>query len=251
MILYEYPFHERIRTYLRLEHLFARLGQLLPRDDALDHHFALVTIFEVMDVTTRADLKSDLLKDLDRQKSRMAAYRGNPAISEASLDLMLGHLEQAFAQLSQQHSKPGHDLIEIEWLMAIRSRAVIPAGTCSFDLPAYHAWQHLPPEQRRHDLAHWTGSLAPLAQAVALLLQILRDSGKPQKIMATAGQFQQTLPQGRGFQLLRLRIDGSLQLVPEISGNRLMVSVRLMRHGDDGRLHLAREDVPLELALCA
>ena len=69
--------------------------------------------------------------------------------------------------------------------------------------------------------------------------------------MATAGQFQQGLPQGRAFQLLRLRIDESLQLIPEISGNRMVVSVRLMRHEADGKLHLAREDAPLELALCA
>ena len=251
MILYEYPFHERIRTYLRLEHLFARLGQLLPRTEALDHHFALITLFEVLDVSSRADLKSDALKDLEKQKAHIAAYRGNPAISEASLDGMLSRLEQVFAALNQQLGKPGHELAEQEWLMAIRSRAVIPAGTCSFDLPAYHAWQHRPAEARRDDLMRWIGSLAPLAQAVALLLQILRDSGKPQKVMATAGQFQQTLPQGRAFQLLRLRIDESLHLVPEISGNRLMVSVRLMRHEADGKLHAAREDAPLELALCA
>ena len=62
MILYEYPFNERIRTYLRLEHLFGRLGQLLARDAPLDHHFALITIFEVMDVTSRADLKSEVLR---------------------------------------------------------------------------------------------------------------------------------------------------------------------------------------------
>ncbi len=56
MILYEYPFNERIRTYLRLEHLFRRLGDLVPADAALSHHYALVTIFEVMDVAARADL---------------------------------------------------------------------------------------------------------------------------------------------------------------------------------------------------
>ncbi|MGL4807482.1 MAG: cell division protein ZapD, partial [Giesbergeria sp.] len=39
MILYEYPFNERIRTYLRLEHLFRRLGELIPRTHPLDHHF--------------------------------------------------------------------------------------------------------------------------------------------------------------------------------------------------------------------
>ena len=251
MILYEYPFHERIRTYLRLEHLFTRLGQLLPRTEAVDHHFALITLFEVLDVCSRADLKSDALKDLEKQKAHLTAYRGNPAISEASLEAMLDRLEQVFAQLNQQLGKPGHELAEREWLMAIRSRAVIPAGTCSIDLPAYHAWQHRPAEARRHDLMRWVGSLAPLGQAIALLLQLLRDSGKPQKIMATAGQFQQGLPQGRAFQLLRLRIDESLQLIPEISGNRMVVSVRLMRHEADGKLHAAREDAPLELALCA
>ena len=69
MILYEYPFNERIRTYLRLEHLFRRLGELAARDTPTDHHYAITTIFEVMDVAARADLKMDVLKDLEKQKA--------------------------------------------------------------------------------------------------------------------------------------------------------------------------------------
>ena len=80
---------------------------------------------------------------------------------------------------------------------------------------------------------------------------MLRDSGSPQKVMATGGQLQQALPQGRTFQLLRLRINPALGLVPEISGNRLMVSVRRMRQGDDHRPHPFTEDVAFELALCS
>src|SRR5690349_25150687 len=86
VILYEYPFNERIRTYLRLEHLFRRLGELVPREHPIDHHYALATIFEVMDVAARADLKADVMKDLDRQRGVLAGYRGNPAVSEAVLD---------------------------------------------------------------------------------------------------------------------------------------------------------------------
>ncbi|MCL1962574.1 MAG: cell division protein ZapD [Desulfovibrionaceae bacterium] len=250
MILYEYPFNERIRTYLRLEHLFARLHQLLPRNAPLDHHFALMTIFDAVDVTGRADLKSDILKDLEKQKARMAAFRGNPSISEASLNAVLERLDDTSAQLSQQFGKPGLELADNEWLMAVRSRAVIAAGTCSFDLPAYHAWQHRPSGARRADLEQWISTLVPMANGIGLLLQILRDWGSPQKVMTIGGQFQQLLPQDRIFQLLRLRIDESLELVPEISGNRLMASVRLMRHEPDGKLHPAHEDAPLELALC-
>ena len=76
MILYEYPFNERIRTYLRLEHLFLRLAELMTRESPLDHHFAIATMFEVMDVGARADLKSDVLKLANKglyaeQKSRV------------------------------------------------------------------------------------------------------------------------------------------------------------------------------------
>jgi cell division protein ZapD len=251
VILYEYPFNERIRTYLRLEHLFGRLSQLMARDAPLDHHFALITLFDVMDVTSRADLKSELLKDLEKQKMHFAAFRGNPAISESLLNTVLGRLDEAFNQFNQQHGKPSHEWLDNEWLMGVRGRAAIPAGTCSFDLPAYHAWQHRLPAARRADLAQWTSALTPMASAIVLLLQILRDSGSPQKVMAVDGQFQQMLPQGRTFQLLRVHIDESLNLAPEISGNRLMASVRLMRHETDGKLSPVREDVPLELALCA
>ena len=85
-MLYEHPFHESIRAMLRLEHLFERLAELMVRDAAIDHHFALATIFEVMDVGSRADLKSDLLKELERHKTQLQSYRGHPNISEQALD---------------------------------------------------------------------------------------------------------------------------------------------------------------------
>ena len=251
MILYEYPFNERIRTYLRLEHLFVRLTKLVARDSALDHHYALATIFEVMDVGARADLKSDVLKDLDKQKQILGAYRGNPSISEGALDQVIARLDHCFSALNGLPGKAGQSLTENDWLMSIRSRVGIPGGTCEFDLPAYYAWQHGTPLQRRADLERWTATLAPLADSIQVLLKLLRDSGAPQKVMAIGGQFQQNLPQGRTFQLLRLTLDPQLGLIPEISGNRLMVSIRLMRHEDDDRLHACLQDATFELTLCS
>lgn len=251
MILYEYPFNERIRTYLRLEHLFRRLGELVPRDHPVDHHYALATIFEVMDVAARADLKSDVMKDLEKQKAALNSYRGNPAIAEGVLDDVVAKLDRCFAELNSMPGKAGQSLTENEWLMSIRSRVGIPGGTCEFDLPAYYAWQHLDPETRRADLTRWAQALGPAAEAIHILLKLLRDSGAPQKVMAANGQYQQTLPQGRTFQLLRLRIDPAQGLVPEISGNRLMVSVRLMRQGGDDRLHASTDNASFELTLCS
>ncbi|MBB6561127.1 cell division protein ZapD [Acidovorax soli] len=251
MILYEYPFNERLRTYLRLEQLFRRLGELIPRSHALDHHFALVTIFEIMDVAARADLKADVLKDIEKHKHQLEGYRGNPSISEAALETVITQLDHCFTALNTQSGKSGHALTENDWLMSIRSRVGIPGGTCGFDLPAYYAWQHRDVAYRQNALQEWASTLAPMAESIYVLLKLLRDSGVPQKVAAERGQFQQNLPQGRTFQLLRLRMDPTLGLIPEISGNRLIVSVRLMRQEADGRLHSCTEDAAFELTLCA
>jgi cell division protein ZapD len=252
VIVYEYPFNERARTYLRLEHLFERLGVLLSRESALDHHYAFATVFEIIEVGSRSDLKSEILKDIEKHKQHFNAYRGNPAIAEEALDEVVSQLEHAFADLVGQSGKAGAALNDNEWVVSVRSRIGIPGGTCEFDLPAYYHWQHYGVDKRRTDLTRWASTLWPLAQCVNLLLKLTRDTGAAQKVMASAGQYQQTLPQGRSFQLLRLRIDPSRGLIPEISGNRLMVSVRLLREAGEDKLPVVtNEDASFELTLCS
>lgn len=251
MVRYEYPLNEGIRTMLRLEQLFDRLGQLVTRESALDHHYAIATLFEIVDVASRADLKSDLLKELERHKGLLAAFRGNPGVSEAALNAVLGKIDHAFNELNTLPGKAGQALSANDFLMSIRSRISIPGGTCEFDLPAYFAWQQRDPARRRADLLQWIASVMPLAEALNVLLGLLRDSGAPQRVVARGGQFQQSLPQGRTFHLLRVRVDESLELVPEISGHRLIVSIRLMRPDAEGRLKPVSEDQAFELTLCA
>lgn len=251
MILYEYPLNERIRTYLRLEHLFGRLRELVIGNSPTDHHFALATIFEVVDVCGRADLKSEVLKDIERQRQVLKAFRGNPAIAEEALNQVISELDTCYDGLNAVLGKMGQSLTENEWLMGIRSRVAIPGGTCNFDLPAYYFWLHKDAATRRTDLLGWAATLAPMRDALNLLLKLLRESGAPQKVFASNGSFQQNLPQGRTFQLLRLRIDPALDLIPEISGNRLMFSIRLLRMEADGRPHAKAQDASLELTLCS
>ena len=235
---------------LRLEHLFGRLDDLVQRDPAMDHHFALATMFEIMDVASRADLKSDLLKELERHKAQLLVYRGHPSIAESVLDATIGRVEHAHAGLNQLAGKAGNALASHEWLMSIRSRISIPGGTCAFDLPAYYAWQQHGPTRRRAELQGWTAQLAPLGEAIRVLISLLRDSGVPQRMVAMGGQYQQSLPQGRSYHLMRVRFDAADGLVPEITGHRLMVSVRMMKADAEGRLRASLADTAFELTLC-
>jgi cell division protein ZapD len=249
LIVYEYPFNERIRTLLRLEDLYEKFKFFVNQEHPLQHHVALATIFDMLEVAGRADLKSDLLQELERQKQSLMSYRSNPAVVAETLDAVLAELDTVSNALAKAQGKTGQNVRDNEWLMSIRGRTIIPGGACEFDLPSYYAWQQRPAQQRYADIVNWFAPLAPLFDALALVLRLLRDSGGPVKMIASAGSYQQML-QGKAFQMLRLAIDGSLGAIPEISANKYMLWVRFTSQGGDLKPKPLEDDVPFELTLC-
>jgi cell division protein ZapD len=249
VITYEYPLNERVRTLLRLEDLYERVGHFLSRDDAHDHHACLTGIFEILEVASRADLKSDLLQELDRQRTFLEALRSNPAISEDKLNGVLSEIDAAFSALHAASGKTGQVLRENEWLMAIKQRAGIPGGTSEFDLPSYHAWLHHDVARRREDLSTWLKPLVPVHSAFAIVLRVLRESGRSSALIAFQGVYQQT-PAEKPAQMLRLSIASDLPCVPEISANKYALNVRFLLPEGVQRTRVYEHDVPFELAFC-
>lgn len=249
MIFYEHPFNERVRTFLRLEHLYARLEALALGESVTDHHFALVTLFEILEIAGRAELKTEVLKDLDKQKNILLSYRGNPAIDEAALSQTIDELDAAFHQLGQLVGRVGGQLGENDWLMSLRSRVSIPGGSCSFDLPAYHAWQQQPCDARQRDLQPWIQMLQPMREGVILLMRLIRASGTPLKMIAPGGQFQQYLQQGKPYHLMRVQFDKTQGVVPEISVNRLLIAIRFVKFSVMERPAQTSDDIAFELTL--
>ncbi|MET3132455.1 cell division protein ZapD [Oxalobacteraceae bacterium GrIS 1.11] len=249
MIVYEYPFNERIRTLLRLEDLYDKFKFFVHQEHPMQHHVALATIFDMLEVAGRADLKSDLLQELERQRQSLLGYRSNPNVAGDMLDAILAELDTVSGALVATQGKTGQNIRDNEWLMSIRGRTIIPGGACEFDLPSYFAWQKRSAEQRFSDILTWFGPLAPLFDALALVLRLLRDSGRPIKMIANAGSYQQML-QGKVYQMLRLSLDESLAAIPEISANKYMLWVRFTRQGGDMKPKPLEDDVPFELTLC-
>ena len=211
---------------------------------------ALLTLFEILEVAGRADLKSDLLQELERQKQVLLSFRNNPDISEEALSGVLRDIEQAAAALFSMTGRIGQYLRENEWLMSIKQRTGIPGGACEFDLPSYHYWLHRPAEERTGQLAGWTSPLYPLRDGSAIILRILRESGKPQGLQAPLGTFQQMLG-GKTAQMLRVRLEPGLPFVPEISANKYVLNIRFMaQNTEDNRPRAADWDVRFELTFC-
>jgi cell division protein ZapD len=250
LILYEYPFNERIRTLLRLEDLFERFTFFLTQEDPREHHAALTTLFEIAEVAGRTDLKADLMKELERQRQTLAPFRGNPGIEQEALESVLGEIEQTLAGLGQMQGKTGQHLADNEWLASIRSRTIIPGGTCRFDLPSYFAWQQNSAEERRGDIAKWVTPMLPLRDAATIVLRLARESGQASKVMAMQGSYQQMLS-GRTYQLMQVRVPSDTRLIPEASANKYMLWVRFTVQDGDLRPRAVDADIPFHLTLCS
>lgn len=249
MIVYEYPFNERIRTLLRLEDLYEKFLFFLHQEHPLQHHVALSTIFEMLEVAGRADLKSDLLQELERQKQTLLGFKSNPNVLPERLDAILSDVDRCSTALMAAQGKTGQNIRDNEWLMSIRGRTIIPGGACEFDLPSYYAWQHDATQQRFNDISKWFAPMMPLFDAISLVLRLLRESGRSAKTIAQAGSYQQML-QGKVYQMLRLTIDDALGAIPEISANKYMLWVRFTLQDGDMKPKSFENDVPFELTLC-
>jgi len=249
VITYEYPLNERVRTLLRLEDLYERVGHFLADTSPHGHHACLTGLFEIVEVASRADLKSDLLQELDRQRTFLEALRSNPAISEEKLNGVLREIESAFANLHATSGKTGQSLRENEWLMAIKQRVGIPGGTSEFDLPSYHHWLHHDAARRRADLEGWLKPMLPVHAALSIVLRVLRESGRTVSLMAFQGVYQQT-PAEKPAQMLRLMLADDLACVPEISANKYALNVRFLLPEGVQKTRVYDRDVPFDLAFC-
>jgi len=247
---YDYPFNERIRTLLRLEDLFTKVLHNIEGEQEFIHHCVLISIFQILDIIERAELKMDLLQELDRQKMVMNNLRGNPSIEEKVLNDLVADIENAARPLRNTPGKLGQSLRDNEWLMSIKQRSVIPGGVCEFDLPSYHYWLGLSSERRKHDLSVWMSPLMPLYDAIRIILHILRGSGATSNMTATNGAYQQMLGGAKPAQMLRVEISDDTPCFPEVSANKYAINIRFNSLDNAQRPRPCDSNIDFSLTLC-
>lgn len=250
MISYEFPLNEKVRTLLRLEDLFARMEHFTMHEHSMDHHAALITLFEILEVACRADLKSELLQELERQKRALSSLHNNPAIAEDALNAILAEIDQASADLFAMTGKIGQRLRENEWLMGIKQRAVMPGGTCEFDLPSYHYWRQQDDNSRRESLRTWLAPFLPIHAGLKIILRLLRENGKVLHLTAHQGAFQQ-MQGGRIAQILRVTMSRELACIPEVSANKYAINIRFIAADYAAKSTQFEQDVPFDLTFCS
>jgi cell division protein ZapD len=235
---------------MRLEDLFQRARYFSAKTEPNDHHAALNAMFEIAEIASRADLKSDLLQELERQRQLLSALRENPQVATETLDEFLSDIVTAATDLHAQSGRIGQHLRDNEWLMIIKQRMGIPGGVCEFDLPSYHFWLNLEGQARQRDLQAWLAPFLPIDEALGIVLRVLRDSGRSSRQVAYNGLFQLMLTASKVAQLLRIIVARDLPYVPEISANRYALNIRFVGFDIADRPRQIEQDVEFDLTFC-
>jgi len=249
VIVFEYPFNERIRAYLRLEYLFDRLFFFAREGDSRQHQVAVASLFDLLDACERTDVKSALLQDLERQRLALVGLREHPGVAQDALESMLREMEKVSAALAAP-GKTGQSLRENEWLTSLRGRLTVPGAATQVDMPSYYAWQHKSEAARCADLQNWIAPFIPLYDGLTLALRLLRESGRKTDVVAEAGAYQQMLG-GKQYQLLRVWVDRATGAFPEISANKYMVWIRFSTQDGEFKPQQVARDIPFQMTLCA
>lgn len=249
-LTFEYPLNERIRAFLRLEYLFEKVAHFLLQEDPWMSRVAVEGILDILTITTRGDIKTELLKELERNTNALNRMQCEPGVDLKTLEKMLDDLRRAISDLRESSGKIGQSLRQDGFLKSIAKRSSIPGGTCSFDIPHYHYWLRQPLALRQRRLNDWMRNLQPMNSGVALALSLARTSAEPREVTAAGGFFQEALNIQAPAQLVRVTLKDKDQLFPEISGYRNRFSIRFMSMEKAGQPTPWQKDTTFTLTCC-
>ena len=239
--LYEQPLNERVRTFLRLEYLFKQAGHHVKHGTEWDSRATLNCILEILSIFGNTNLKSEVLKELER-------HAGN---DPRQLTSLLDSITDRMDGLRQINGQIASELKNSEFLTSIRQRSAIPGGTCDFDLPAFHYWLQQPARKRTDDLYRWLGKFDAIGQAIQLIIRLTRESAELKPAIAEGGVYQQTLDPNLPFQLVRIALPATAPYYAELSGGRHRFTVRFLSFSAiEDRAQQTSQDVEFELACC-
>ncbi|HWK73046.1 MAG TPA: cell division protein ZapD [Povalibacter sp.] len=249
--VYEQPLNERMRTFLRLDFLYQQTLYHEERADSWSTRAAVNSLLEILAITARGDIRSEVLKELERQMAVMHEYGARPGVDGGRLKAVLSNLTRLRTELNSAGALFMQRLRDSEFLNAIKHRSAIPGGTCEFDLPDYRHWLDQPFAARAATFDGWMATIRPLCDAVTELLWLTREQARPRAETATGGVFQLTFERENPCQLLRITLPPRTGLFPEISGSHHRCSIRFMTSADvNSRPVQATEDVKFLLTTC-
>ncbi|HEY2037589.1 MAG TPA: cell division protein ZapD [Steroidobacteraceae bacterium] len=251
-LIFEQPLNERMRTFLRLDFLYSQALYHNETGSQWGTRAAVTSLIDILAIITRSDVRSDALKELERQLTSLGEFQSKPGVDTNRLKALITNLTRLRSELVNNAGVANlQPLKDSEFLNAIKHRSSIPGGTCEFDLPDYLYWLSQPDEIRVRAFNQWLTLLRPLCDAVSELIWLIRQNGRTRQETAQGGNFTITFDRENPLQLLRIVLPASMGLYPEVSGSHHRCNMRFLSwKGVGERATQADSDVKFLLTCC-
>jgi cell division protein ZapD len=237
-LIYEQPLSEKIRSYLRLEHLANQLQDNL----LIDHQQrCFYPLFSLCELTERCDYRSEVLKDIDRHLNLLCTDQAWPSIDPDSLPELVQYLQHA-REVLQRSERIGVQLKQDRFLCALRQRFAMPGACCNFDLPQLHFWLAKSWSERQQAYRDWISHFDALLSPIKVMLQLTRSTAEFTPALANGGFFQGDSNQP--LSLIRVRVGADNPCYPTISGHKNRYAIHFV-HFEQQR----HSDQPIEFML--
>ncbi len=251
-LIFEQPLNERMRTFLRLDFLYNQALYHNEKASQWGSRAAVGSLIDILAITTRSDVRSEVLKEIERHLSQLSEFENKAGVDSSRLRALINNLSRLRSALSAAGGTYVQPLRDSEFLAAIKHRSAIPGGTCEFDLPDYFYWLNQDAGSRTQAFNEWLALLRPLCDAVAEVLWLTRQNGRSRKeTAASGGTFTINFERDTPLQLLRICLPADAGIYPEISGSHHRCSVRFLRwNGLAARPSQAEGDISFQLITC-
>ncbi|MDE2052719.1 MAG: cell division protein ZapD [Gammaproteobacteria bacterium] len=251
-LVFEQPLNERMRTFLRLDFLYSQALYHNEMASQWGTRAAVTSLIDILAIISRSDVRSEALKELERQLTLLGEFQSKPGVDTNRLKSLIANLTRLRSELLNTGIASLQPLKDSEFLNSIKHRSSIPGGTCDFDLPDYLYWLSQPDEIRVRAFNQWLTLLRPLCDAVSELIWLIRQNGRTRQETAQGGNFTITFDRENPLQLLRIALPASTGLYPEVSGSHHRCNVRFLAwKGVSERPTQADSDVKFLLTCCA
>lgn len=251
LISYIHPLNERLRVFLRLSFLIQQAQHTIDGTSIYDSHITLRSLLDIINFVSQQDIKKEVLKELERIGHKLTPLQESPDIKHGTLSSILASLEKLRSELHAIKGPIANDLRENEFLKVVQQKANLAGGFSEFDPPLYCHWLLQPPERRIADLKDWFSCFETLYSAIALILNLIRESAVATIKTADNGNYQQTLDPKIPYQLLIVNLPADSPCYAEISGGKHRITIRFMDTSKGPRPVHSDESIEFQLNCCA
>jgi cell division protein ZapD len=241
--IYEEPVDERIRKFLKLEDYFLKLNYHKNIDSSFDSFSALSNIILIYNTLSRVEVKSELIREIEFQKTRYQEYIKIDGSDKVKLNSIMEKQEYILNTLHNLKLNYLNDFNNDEFFQFCIKH--IETNNCELDY-----WLTRDYAIRLNQLNLWIELIKPIQSSISFCLDILRRSSETDEVCAKNGFHLVKMDNEKKIRLLRITMQTDNYYFPRISIGPQRATITFMMLNDTNKFVQLKENVSFVMDLC-